>query len=70
MNGINIEDCSFLKAYLSVNLFSTKVLIGDTIFTSPTGNGRDCHFTWSSKSRERSSHLQQGKGNTFISQSF
>ena len=25
--------------YLSVNVFSTKVLIGDTIFTSPTGDG-------------------------------
>ena len=25
--------------YLSVNVFSTKVLIGDTIFTSPTGEG-------------------------------
>ena len=25
--------------FLSVNVFSTKVLIGDTIFTSPTGDG-------------------------------
>ena len=25
--------------YLSVRVFSTKVLIGDTIFTSPTGDG-------------------------------
>ena len=25
--------------YLSVNVFSTKVLIGDTIFTSPTEDG-------------------------------
>ena len=25
--------------YLSVNVFSTKALIGDTIFTFPTGNG-------------------------------
>ena len=25
--------------YLSVKVFSTKVLIGDTIFTSPTGDG-------------------------------
>ena len=25
--------------YLSVNVFSTKVLIGDTIFTSPNGDG-------------------------------
>ena len=30
----------FLKSvvYFSVNVFSTKVLIGDTIFTSPTGD--------------------------------
>ena len=25
--------------YVSVNVFSKKVLIGDTIFTCPTGNG-------------------------------
>ena len=25
--------------FFSVNVFSTKVLIGDTIFTSPTGDG-------------------------------
>ena len=25
--------------YLSVNVFTTKVLIGDTIFTSPNGDG-------------------------------
>ena len=25
--------------YLSVNVFSTKVLVGDTIFTSLTGDG-------------------------------
>ena len=25
--------------YLSVNVFSTKVLTGDTFFTSPTGGG-------------------------------
>ena len=25
--------------YLSVNLFSTEVLFGDTILTSPTGDG-------------------------------
>ena len=31
---------TFKKAlYLSVNEFSTKALIGDTIFTSPTGDG-------------------------------
>ena len=27
------------STYLSVNVFSTKVLIGDTIFTSPNGDG-------------------------------
>ena len=27
------------KCTLSVNVFSTKVLTGDTIFTSPTGDG-------------------------------
>jgi len=36
--------------YLSVNVFSTKVLIGDTIFTSPSGD--DFHFTRSSEPRE------------------
>ena len=33
---------------LNVNAFSTKVLIGDTSFTSPT----DRHFAWSSEPRE------------------
>ena len=27
------------KPYLRVNVFSTKVLIGHTMFTSPTGDG-------------------------------
>ena len=27
-----------MRLYLSVNIFSTKVLIGDTNFTSPTGD--------------------------------
>ena len=36
---------------MSVNVFSTKVLIGDTIFTSPTGDGTAIS-TWSSESRE------------------
>ena len=31
-----VKKCTF---YLSVNVFSTKVLIGDTIFTSPNGDG-------------------------------
>ena len=28
------------RFFFSVNVFSTKVLIGDTIFTSPAGNGK------------------------------
>ena len=36
---------------MSVNVFSTKVLIGDTIFTSPTGGGTAIS-TWSSEPRE------------------
>ena len=32
----NALKCTF---YLSVNVFSTKVLIGNTIFTSPNGDG-------------------------------
>ena len=43
--------------YLSVNVYSTKVLIGDR------------HFTWSSEPREGLA-LVQGEGSTFISQSF
>ena len=40
--------------YFSVNVLSTKALIGDTIFTSPTGDGTAilrCH-AWSSEPRE------------------
>ena len=37
--------------YLSVNVFSTKVLIGDTIFYVSYWR-RDRHFTWSSEPRE------------------
>ena len=36
--------------YLQLN--STKALIEDTIFMSPTGDGRDCHFTRSFKPLE------------------
>ena len=36
---------------LSVNVFSTKVQIGDTIFMSPTGDGTR-HLTCSSEPRE------------------
>ena len=48
--------------YLSANAFSSKVLIGDTIFMSPTGDGTDILHGY-----PRSSNLQ-GKGSTFISQ--
>ena len=40
--GMNIKENNNNKKnalYLSVNVFSTKVLIGDTIFTSPNGDG-------------------------------
>ena len=37
-------------SFVTITVKSTKVLIGDTIFTSP--NGRDRHFTWSSEPRE------------------
>ena len=49
---------------LSVNAFSTNLLIGDTIFMSPTGDGTDIL-----QGHPRSSNLQ-GKGSTFISQAF
>ena len=39
------------KCTLSVNVFSTKVLIGDTIFYVSNWR-RDRHFTWSSEPRE------------------
>ena len=35
--------------YLSVKVFCTKVLIGDTIFTSPTGDGTASLHEWSSQ---------------------
>ena len=37
--------------YLSVNVFSTKVLIENTIFTSPAGDAYHL-FTWSSEPSE------------------
>ena len=43
--SFNISHCllsnkyALYALYLSVNVFSTKVLIGETIFTSPTGDG-------------------------------
>ena len=36
--------------FFSVNVFSTKVVIGGTIFTSPSGDGTAS--TWSSEPRE------------------
>ena len=42
----------YVKAFFffSVKVFSTKVLIGDNIFTSPTGYGNGTSiFTWSSE---------------------
>ena len=53
--------------YLSVNVFSTKVLIGDTIFTSPNGDG-------TAILRGHPSHAKVSllavKGSNFISQLF
>ena len=49
MKNVRKVDCVPAKKnalYLSVNVFSRKVLFGDTIFT------RDRHFTWSSEPRE------------------
>ena len=43
--------------YLSVNVFSTKVPIGDTVFTSPTGDGTAILRGHPSHER-RSRHLQ------------
>ena len=37
--------------FFSVGVFSTKVLIGDTIFTSPTGDGTAIS-AWSSEPRD------------------
>ena len=48
--------------YLSVSVFCTKVLLGDTILTEPP-------FYVVIQAMRRSSHLQ-GKGSTLISQSF
>ena len=48
----------------NVNVFSRTVLTGDTIFTSPTGDGNAIVCA-----TRRSSHLQ-GNGSTYISQLF
>ena len=60
--------CMIIALYLSVNVFSRKVLIGDTIFTSglvETGPP----FYVVIRATQRSTRLQ-GKGSTFISQLF
>ena len=51
--------------YLSVNVFSTKILIGDTILTSPTGDGPPFYVVI--RATQRTNRLQ-GKGSSFISQ--
>ena len=59
--------------YLSVNVFSPKVVIEDTIFTSPTGNVTtilNAYFTWSSGPREDLAQCFRGEGSIFISQLF
>ena len=51
---INYANCIKKKKkalYLSVNVFSTKVLIGDTIFYDSNWR-RDLHFMWSSEPRK------------------
>ena len=55
--------------YLSVKLSSTKVLIGDTTFTSRTGDGTAMPFYVVFRATQRSSRLQC-KGSTFIAQLF
>ena len=53
---------------MSVNVFSTKVLIEVTIFMSPTWRWNH-HFTWfPAKPREGLAVCMQSKGSTFISQ--
>ena len=59
------EKTSLFHYYLSVNVFSTKVLMEDTIFTSPTGDGTA--ILRGHPSHARSTRLQ-GKGSTLISQ--
>ena len=52
MLSLKNDQIDWTKAlYLSFNVFSTKVLIGDTIFYVSCWR-RDRHFTWSSESRE------------------
>ena len=53
--------------FLSVNEFSTKVLIGDTIFPSPCG-GRSGIYVFVRATRRSS--LLEGKDSTFVSKLF
>ena len=55
--------------YLSVNVFSTKLLIGDTILTSPVLRETGPPFDVVIRAMRRCSHLQC-KRSTFISQLF
>ena len=61
-NELNTTKNSKLKKalYLSVNVFSTKVLIGDTIFY-------DRHFTWLSELREGPAACSSKGGPSFLS---
>ena len=52
--------------FLSVNVFSTKVLIGNTIFTSPNGDGTAI-FTWSSEPREGLAACSAKEVSSFLS---
>ena len=59
--------------YLSVNVFNPKVVIEDTIFTSPTGNVTtilNAYFTWSPGPREDLAQCVGSKVSTLISQLF
>ena len=52
--------------YLSVNVFSRKVLIGDTILTSPTENETAILRGHSSHARERQTVCSRLQGSAFI----
>ena len=67
MLGWDIFSFKQNAVYLIVNVFSTKILIGGTIFTSPTGNGTPFYVVI--RAKQTCGHLQ-GKGSTFISQLF
>ena len=53
--------------YLGANVFSTKVLFGDAIFTSPTGDGTAIFRVHPSHAKVQSF---AGQRSTFITQSF